>query len=327
MTKRVSGGLMALVLAVTAWTAAPNGADAQAYPTKPIRLVLPFGAGGAADVTARLLGQKLSDSLGQQVIVDNKPSAGGIVAAEVVLSQPADGYDLLFVTSGTAISAGLFKKLPFDPVKDLEPISLVGAFPILILVDKSSPMTSLKDMMDAMKAKPGQVNVGAVNIGSTQDLNAELFKSLSGLNFQIIPFKTTPDLVGALSGHEIDVAFEIVTPVLGQVKSGALRALAVSSATRFSGLPSVPSVKESGPSGFDVSAWNSIAARAGTPKPIIDRLNEDIQKALAQPDLREKFAALGIEPRGGTPAEAKQLLVSEVAKWSKVIKDAKIPLK
>ena len=327
MIRRLAGGLLTLALAAGLLTTASIGARAEAYPTKPIRLVLPFGAGGAADVTARLLGQKLSDSLGQQVIVDNKPSAGGIVAAQLVLSQPPDGYDLLFVTSGTAISAGLFKKLPFDPVKDLDPISLVGAFPILILVDNSSPMKSLKDMMAAMKAKPGSVNVGAVNIGSTQDLNAELFKSLTGLNFQIIPFKTTPDLVGALKGHEIDVAFEIVTPVLGQVKSGALRALAVSSAAHFSGLPAVPSVKESGVPGFDVSAWNSIAARAGTPKPIIDRLNQDIQKALTQPDLRAKFAALGIEPRGGTPAEAKQLLASEVVKWAKVIKDAKIPLK
>ena len=322
MLSRFTGSLLALALAM----AAPS-VLADNYPTKPIRLVLPFGAGGAADVTARLVAQKLSDSLGEQVIVDNKPSAGGIVAAQVVLSQPSDGYDLLFVTSGTAISAGLFKQLPFDPLKDLEPISLVGAFPILILVDKSSPMASLKDLMDAMKAKPGMVNAGAVNIGSTQDLNAELFKSLSGLDFQIIPFKTTPDLVGALSGHQIDVAFEIVTPVLGMVKSGQLRALAVSSAARFSGLPSVPPVKESGLPGFDVSAWNSIAAKAGTPKPIIDRLNQDIQKALAQPDLRQKFAELGIDPRGGTPAEAKQLLMSEVPRWAKVIKDANIPLK
>lgn len=326
MTKGFIGGLLALAC-TAALLPISTARAADSYPTKPIRLVLPFGPGGAADVTGRLLAQKLSGSLGQQVIVDNKPSAGGIVAAQVVLSQPPDGYDLLFVTSGTAISAGLFKALPFDPIKDLEPISLVGAFPILILVDKSSSMTSLKDMMEAMKAKPGSVNVGAVNIGSTQDLNAELFKSMSGLNFQIIPFKTTPDLESALSGHEIDVGFEIVTPVLGMIKAGQLRPLAVSSATRFSGLPSVPPVKEAGLPGFDVSAWNSIAARAGTPKPVIDRLNQDIQKALAQPDLREKFAQLGIDPRGGTPAEAKQLLASEVVRWKKVITDAKIPLK
>lgn len=325
MTGRFIGGLLALAL--TAAFLPMSAARADSYPTKPIRLVLPFGPGGAADVTGRLVAQKLSDSLGQQVIVDNKPSAGGIIAAQLVLSQPPDGYDILFVTSGTAISAGLFKKLPFDPVKDLDPVSLVGAFPILILVDKSSPMTSLKDMMDAMKAKPGSINTGAVNIGSTQDLTDELFKAMTGLNYQIIPFKTTPDLVGALSAHEIDIAFEIVTPVLGMIKAGSLRPLAVSSATRFSGLPSVPPVGESGVPNFNVAAWNSFAVRAGTPQPIIDRLNKDIQKALAQPDLRQKFAQLGIDPRGGTPAEAKQLLTSEVARWKKVITDAKIPLK
>lgn len=324
MLRRLTGAVLALLFALPI---ASPGAGAQTFPTKPVRLVLPFGPGGAADVTGRLIAQKLSDSLGQQVIVDNKPSAGGIVAAQLVLSQPAAGYDLLFLTSGTAISASLFKKLPYDTVADFAPISLVGAFPILVLVDNSSPMKTLKDMMDAIKAKPGQVNIGAVNIGSTQDLTAELFKSLSGLNFQIIPFKTTPDLVAALSGHEIDVAFEIVTPVLGMVKGGRLRPLAVSSATRFSGLPNVPTVKESGLPNFDVTAWNSIATRAGTPRPVIDRLNKDIQKALTQPDLREKFAALGIEPRGGTPEEAKQRLADEVVKWGKVIKDAKIPLK
>ncbi|MBV8536220.1 MAG: tripartite tricarboxylate transporter substrate binding protein [Alphaproteobacteria bacterium] len=326
MLRRLTGGLLALAVAPMLLGGAASSAVADNYPTKPIRLVLPFGPGGAADVTARLVAQKLSDSLGQQMIVDNKPSAGGIIAAQLVLSQPPNGYDLLFVTSGTAISAGLFEKLPFDPVKDLEPVSLVGAFPILILVDKSSPMTSLKEMMEAMKAKPGSFNTGAVNIGSTQDLTAELFKAVTGLNFQIIPFKTTPDLVGALSGNQIDVAFEIVTPVLGQVKAGTLRPLAVSSAAGFSGLPSVPPVKDSVP-GFDVAAWNSLAVRAGTPQPIVDRLNQDIQKALAQPDLREKFAELGIDPRGGTPAEAKKLLASEVPRWGKVIKDANIPLK
>lgn len=325
--KKVICSLAALVLSVVAGTGGASRAEAQAYPTKPIRLVLPFGAGGAADVTARLLGQKMSATLGQQVYIDNKPSAGGIIAGQVVLSQPPDGYDLFFMTSGQAISVSLFKKLPYDTVKDFEPISLVGSFPILILVDKSSPLKTLKDMIDAMKAKPGQLNVGAVNIGSTQDLTAELFKSLSGLNFQIIPFKTTPALVTALSGGEIQVGFEIVAPVIGQIQAGALRPLAVSSPERFSGLPNVPTVKESGIPDFDVVAWNSIAARAGTPQPVIDKLHQAIESALAQPDLRQKFAQLGIEPKGSTPAEAKALLISEIAKWGKVIKDAKIPLK
>jgi tripartite-type tricarboxylate transporter receptor subunit TctC len=327
MIKKLSGVLGALAMVATVCSGAATRADAQAYPTKPIRLVLPFGPGGAADVTARLLGQKMGASLGQQVFIDNKPSAGGIIASQVVLSQPPDGYDLFFLTSGQAISVSLFKKLPFDTAKDFEPVSLVGSFPILILVDKSSPMKTLKDMMDAMKAKPGQINVGAVNIGSTQDLTAELFKSLSGLNFQIIPFKTTPALVTALTAGEIQVGFEIVAPVIGQIHAGALRPLAVSAPERFSELPNVPTVKESGIPDFDVVAWNSIAVRTGTPQPVIDKLHQAIQAALAQPDLRQKFTQLGIEPKGSTPEEAKALLVKEIAKWGKVIKDAKIPLK
>lgn len=327
MIRRLAGGLLALAFGATVLAAACPAAEAQTYPTKPIRLVLPFGPGGVADISARLVAQKMSDALGQQVFVDNKPSAGGIVAAQVVLSQPADGYNLLLLNNGTAISASLFKKLPYDTVKDFAPISAMGFFPVLILVDKSSPMKDLKDFIAAAKAKPGTINAGAVNIGSTQDLTAELFKSMSGLNFQIIPFKTTPDLVAALSGKQIDVAFEIAAPVLGMIHGNVLKPIAISTSKRFSILPDVPTVKESGVPNFDVIAWNSIGARAGTPQPIIDRLNKEIRNALAQPDIKQKFAALGIEARGGTPEEAKQLLVSEIGRWAKVIKEAKIPLK
>lgn len=327
MLRRLAGRALALALAAGLVPAFGAGAHAQAYPTKPIRLVVPFGPGGVADITARLVAQKLSESMGQQVLVDNKPSAGGIIAAQVVLSQPADGYDLLLLNNGSAISVSLFKKLPYDTVKDFAPVSAMGFFPVLILVDKASPMKTLKDYVDAAKAKPGAIDAGAVNIGSTQDLTAELFKARSGLNFQIIPFKTTPAMVTALNGSEIQVGFEIVAPVLGMVRGGSLRALAVSSATRSPVLPDVPTVKESGIPNFEVIAWNSIAARAGTPQPIIDRLNKEILKALAQPDLKKKFADLGIEARGGTPEEAKELLVSEIGRWAKVIKDANIPQK
>lgn len=327
MIRRLAGRLLTLVFGVTLLAGASPAAEAQTYPTKPIRLVVPFGPGGVADISARLVAQKMSEALGQQVFVDNKPSAGGIVAAQIVLSQPANGYDLLLLNNGTAISASLFKKLPYDTVKDFAPISAMGFFPVLILVDKASPMNSLKDFIDAAKAQPGSINAGAVNIGSTQDLTAELFKSMSGLNFQIIPFKTTPDLLGALSGKQIDVAFEIAAPVLGMIRGDALRAIAISTSTRFPILPDVPTVREGGVPNFEVIAWNSIGARAGTPQPIIDRLNKEIRNALAQPDLKQKFADLGIEARGGTPEEAKQLLVSEIGRWAKVIKDANIPQK
>jgi tripartite-type tricarboxylate transporter receptor subunit TctC len=313
-------------LAVAAILAMPLGAaSAQSYPTKPVKIVVPFGPGGVADITARIVAQKMSQSMGQQVIVDNKPSAGGIVAAQVVLAGEPDGYSLLLLNNGTAISVSLFKSLPYDTVKDFEPVSAVGFFDVLVLVDKNSPMKTVKDLIDTAKKQPDKMNVGAVNIGSTQELTAELFKSTAGLNFTIVPFKTTPALITALSSGEIQVAFEIVAPVLGFVNDGALRPLAVSADTRYAGLPNVPTVAESGLPNFNVVAWNAVAAKAGTPKPIIDRLNKEILAALGDPDVKQKLQTLGIEARGGTPAEAKQLLVSEIGKWGKVIKEANIP--
>jgi len=300
-------------------------AQAQNYPNKPVKLVVPFGPGGVADITCRLIAQKLSASMGQQVIVDNKPGAGGIIAGQLVLAAEPDGYTTMLMSNGTAISASLFKALPYDTVKDFEPISLMGSFPVLILVGKDSPLHGIKDLIAAGKSQPEKLNIGAVNPGSTQELTAELFKSTSGVNFTIVPFKTTPALVTAVTGGEIQVAFEIVAPVLGFVRDGALRPLAVSSETRFAGLPDVPTVKEGGLPNFNVVAWNALGVRAGTPKPIVDRLNKEIHAALADAGLKQKFQELGIEPRSSTPEEAKKLLVSEIAKWGKVIKDANIP--
>lgn len=313
-----------LVAALSLLAVAGPAAQAQTYPTKPIRLVVPFGPGGVADITARLVAQKMSISMGQQVIIDNRPSAGGIIAGQLVLAAEPDGYNLLLMTNGTAISVPLFKSMPYDTVKYFQPISAIGFFDVLVLVDKKSPMKTVKDLIATAKAQPDKINVGAVNIGSTQELTAELFKSMAGLNLTIVPFKTTPALVTALSSDEIQVAFEIVAPVIGFVRDGALRPLAVSAPTRYSGLPDIPTVAESGVPNFNVVAWNMVGARAGTPKPILDRLNKEIQAALAQPDLQQKFQDLGIEARGGTPDQAKQLLVSEIAKWGKVIKDANI---
>jgi len=300
-------------------------AQAQNYPNKPVKLVVPFGPGGVADITCRLIAQKLSASMGQQVIVDNKPGAGGIIAGQLVLAAEPDGYTTLLMSNGTAISASLFKSLPYDTVKDFEPISLMGSFPVLILVENKSSLHSIKDLIAAGKSNPDKLNLGAVNPGSTQELTAELFKSTSGVNFTIVPFKTTPALVTAVTGDEIQVAFEIVAPVLGFVNDGRLRPLAVSSGTRFSGLPNVPTVKESGLPNFEVVAWNALGVKAGTPKPIVDRLNKEIHAALADAGLKQKFQELGIEPRSSTPEEAKKLLVSEIGKWAKVIKDANIP--
>jgi tripartite-type tricarboxylate transporter receptor subunit TctC len=298
--------------------------QAQSYPAKPIRLVLGYAPGGVADITARLVTQKLSASLGQQVIVDNRPSAGGIVAGEAVAKADPDGYTLLHLNAGNAITVALFKSVPFDVVRDFAPIIRLGSFDILMLVPKESKLGSLKDLIAAAKANPEKFNQGAISAGSTQHLAAELFKVMTGLSVPTIPFKTTPNLVTALRSNDIQVAFEITAPVMGMVKSGELRALAISAPARFPGIPDVPTVNESGVGNYQVGAWNGMAAPLKAPREVIERMNRESNAALAQPDLRAKFLELGMSPLGGTPDQLKELLVSDISKWEKVVAAAKI---
>ena len=313
---RVAGTLLLALIA--------TGASAQGYPNKPVKLVVGYAAGGVADITARMLAQKLSTSLGQNVIVDNRPGAGGIVAADSVAKADPDGYTLLLVNGGNAASVALFKSLPYDIVRDFEPVSTTGYFNVVILVNKDSPLNNVHDLLLFAKNNPDKFNIGSVSIGSTQHLAAELFKSMSGLPLTIVPFKTTPTLISAVKSNDIQVAFEILAPVMGFVKSGDLKALAVSADKRFPGFPNVPTVMESGLPKYQVTAWNGIAAPAKTPKPIIDRLNKEIRAALASPDLREKFNGLGMNTMGGTPEELHTQLVAEIAKWTDVVTAAKI---
>ena len=300
-------------------------AAAQTYPTKPIRIVVPFGAGGVADLTARVVAQKMSESLGQAVIIDNRPGAGGVVAAEVVAKAPADGYTLLLMSNGNAVSAGLFKSLPFDTLRDFTPISTLGTFDIAIITSADSRFKSLADLLAFARANPGKLNVGSINIGSTQHLAAELFKSTAGADLQIVPFNGTPAVITALRGGQIDAAVEILAPVMAQIQAKALRALAVTGERRAAALPEVPTAKESGLAGLNAASWNALAAPANTPAPVIARLNKDIVAALNHPEVRKKLAELNVQAQPGTPAEASQLLASEVKRWGDVIVQAKIP--
>lgn len=299
-------------------------AHAQTYPAKPIRLVVGYAAGGVADITARMIAQKLSVSLGQQVIVDNRPGAGGIVAAEAVAKADPDGYTLLHMNQGNAVSAALFRTLPYDTVRDFAPVSAMGYFDVLILANKDGPVASLPDFLAQAKAHPEKMNVGSVSVGSGQYMAAALFKATTGLDFAIVPFKSTPALISAIKGGDIQVGFEIGAPVMALVKSGDLKALAVTSGKRFRGLPDVPTAQEAGVARYDVTAWNGVAAPAKTPRAIIERLNHEINAALAQPDIRQKFQEFGIDSRGGTPEELRDLLASEIAKWTQVVATAKI---
>jgi len=287
--------------------------------------MVPFAAGGVADITARVLSQKMSETLGQQVLVENRPSAGGIVASEAVARAEPDGHTLLFITNGNAVSATLFKSLPYDTVNDFAPVSTVGFFDLVLVVDSASRIGSVRELIAFARANPNKFNVGTINPGSTQNLAAELFKSMAGVDAQVVPFKATPAVIVALKGNDVQAAFEFLTPVLPQIKGGTLRALAVTSAKRFPGLPDVPTVAESGVPGYQASSWNGVAAPAKTPRPVIERLNREVNAALADPEVRKRLSALGVEVRPGTPEALRELLVAEIAKWKVVIERAKIP--
>jgi tripartite-type tricarboxylate transporter receptor subunit TctC len=304
--------------------AAATAAVAQTYPARPVRLLVPFAAGGVADITARVVSQEMSAALGQQVLVENRPSAGGIVASEAVAKADPDGYMLLFITNGNAVSASLFKSLPYDTVSDFAPVSTVGFFDLVLVVDSASKIGSVRELIAYSKANPNKLNLGTINPGSTQNLAAELFKSMSGLDAQVVPFKATPAVIAALKGGDVQAAFEILAPVMGQIKGGTLKPLAVTSERRYPGLPEVPTVAESGVPGYQASSWNGIAAPARTPKAVIDRLNREVNAAVAKPELRKRLSELGVEARAGTPEALRELLVAEIAKWKAVIERAKI---
>jgi len=307
-----------------ALAAAAFAASAQNYPARPIKIIVPFGAGGVADITARVLAQKMSETIGQQVLVENRPSAGGIIASEAVAKAEPDGYTLLLISNGNAVSATLFKSLPYDTVNDFAPVSTAGFFDLVVLVNGDSKIGSVRELISAAKANPAKFNIGTINIGSTQHLSAELFRSMAGVEAQTVPFKGTPAVVTALRANDVQVAFEILAPVMSQIKAGALKPLAVTSNRRFPGLPNVPTVSESGLPGYQSSSWNGIAAPARTPQAIIDRLNREINAAVAAPEVKQRLQDLGVEARAGTPQALKDLLVSEIAKWRAVIERAKI---
>jgi tripartite-type tricarboxylate transporter receptor subunit TctC len=318
--------LTGLVLLGTLAIGRPAGAaDPDAWPTRPIRVMVGFGAGGVADITIRAVGQRLSERLGQAVVIENRPSAGGILAAEAAATAAPDGYTLFLLTNGTAISQSLFKTLPYDAIADFAPISLIGRFDILVLTGPDAPYTTIGELIAAARAAPGRISIGTVIPGSTQHLSAELFKSMAGIETVTVPFRATPGMITALMSGEVQVGFEMLAPVRPQIEAAALRALAVSGEHRFPDLPAVPTVRESGLPGYQVTAWNALAAPARTPPAVIARLQREVAAVLAMTDLRRILLDLGIEPGASSPAAARDLLVAEVVKWRNVIAQAGIP--
>lgn len=298
---------------------------AQNYPNKPIRIVVPFGPGGIADLTTRIVAQKMGQELGQSIVIDNKPSAGGIVAAEQVSKADADGYTLLLMSNGTAISAKLFQKLPFDPLKDFEPLSTFGFFDLGIVVNSTSPYASLRDFNISAKASPGKMNIASINIGSTQNLAAELFKNKANLNLQVVPFNGTPAVITAIRGGQVDAGVEILGPLVPQIRSKSIRLLAVSGNKRSSFFPEVPTAQEVGVRGYEASSWNGLAAPANTPPAIINKLSTAINHAVNDPEVKAKLQDIFVEPQSSTPKEMRALLEKDIVHWGDIIEQAKIP--
>ncbi|MDM0037703.1 tripartite tricarboxylate transporter substrate binding protein [Variovorax sp. J22G21] len=299
-------------------------AYAQTWPAQPIRIVVPFGAGGVADLTARVVAQRLSQSLGQPVIIDNRPGAGGVVASDVVAKAAPDGYTLLLMSNASAVSANLFKTLPFDVMRDLAPISTLATFELGLLARSDARFRNAAELLAYARANPGKLNIGSINVGSTQHLAAELLKIQAKVDLQVVPFNGSPAVLTALRGGQIDAAVEILAPVMAQVTSGALRVLAVTSEKRSPALPDVPTMIESSIPGYAVTSWNALAAPARTPAPVIARLNRDIGAALADAEVLKKLRALYVTPGASSPEKARELLASEVTRWGEVITRAGI---
>ncbi|MEP6823619.1 MAG: tripartite tricarboxylate transporter substrate binding protein [Ramlibacter sp.] len=306
----------------------PASARAQAFPAKPLRIVVPNAAGGAADLTARTVAQKIAGPLGQNVVVDNRPGAGGVVAGELVARAEPDGHTLLLVSSGTAVSVALFKSLPFDTLADFAPVSMLATFDLALVVAEGSRFKTLGELLSWARANPGKLNIGTPNIGTTQHLAAELLKASAGIDAHIIPFNGTPPVITALRGGQVDAGVDILGPLMGQLgHRGALRALAVLGSKRAPQLPEVPAVRESGGvlGPFGVASWNGLAVPAKTPPAVIARINREVVAALADPEVKQRLLELNLVAQGSTPAQLGEHLAGDIRRWQLVIAQSGIP--
>ena len=310
-----------LIFTTALWMAGAVSVHAQSYPTKPIRFVVGFTAGGASDITARIVGQKLTEHLGQPVIIDNRAGASGTIAGGIVAKAPADGYTLLSgATSILAINPAIYAKLDYDPLRDFVPVSQTVSMPQLLVVHPSVKATTLKELIALAKAKPGELNYSSSGTGSSSHLAMELLKYMTGINVVHVPFKGSGQAMPNLLAGQVQLVFDPMPSSLPHVKSGRLRAIAISTATRSPAVPELPTVAESGVPGYESSLWYGVLLPAHTAPAIVARLNQTINAILRETDVGERFAGLGADPRGGTSAEFRQYISAEVIKWGKVIK-------
>jgi len=308
-------------LLLLALAALPSMALAQAWPSKPIKWVVPFAPGGTTDILARTVGDKLALALGQPVIVENRPGAGGGVGADVVAKAAPDGYTLVGGTISThAINASLYRKLPYDPVKDFAAITLIARLPNLLVVNPEIPATSVRELVTLMKANPGKYTFASSGNGTSQHLSGELFKSIAGVEMQHIPYKGSPPALQDVVGGQVSMTFDNITTALPLAKAGKLRPLAVTTARRSDVAPEIPTMAEAGLAGYEIGSWQGVFAPAGTPPAVVNRLNAEIVRILRMPEIRDKLLALGAEPVGNSPEEFSAMVRSEVVKWAEVVK-------
>jgi putative tricarboxylic transport membrane protein len=315
------GGFVALL---SLWCAATAVKAEPGFPNKPIRIIVPYGPGGVGDLTMRLLAQKLTERMGKQVIIDNRPGAGGLLAAKATLDAPADGYTLLVTGNGTAISMSLFKVRPYHAIEDFTQVSVTASFEMLVATPANSPYKTLKAIVDTATAKPGKLNFGSINPGSTQNLSAHLFKQLTGIDVTIVPFRTTPDLITALLRNDVDVGFDFYAGFKAALLDNKLHIAAVSGEARNPLLPDVPTAKESGVPDYVVTSWNALSAPAGLPDDVLQVLNREINAALADPELQEKARQFGMDARGSTPEAMRARMERDIKRWAGVIDNAGI---
>ena len=303
-----------------------RGVFADTYPSRPVRLVLPLGPGGVGDISARIVADKLSDKLGQRFFIENQPSPDGLVAGRTVLNAAPDGYTLLLLTGGIASSIPQYNEFPLD-MKSLVPISSMGYFDCLMVVSAKSEFQNLGDFLKAANAKPGELNVGTISAGGVQNLTANYFKQASGANFVIVPFRTTPDTTVALMRGDVQMVIDFYAALKPGLDGGQLRAIAWTGPKPSPALPNVPTAMAQGVKDFHAASWNSFYAKAGTPQPVIDTLNKALHEVLADPEVKQKLLALGIDSRASTPGEMAQQLQDDVKQWAAVIAQAGIEKK
>ena len=313
---------MRFLIALLAVSCCPLAQAADAYPSRPIRMVVPTGAGGVTDILARILAERMREGLRQQVVVDNRPGAGGVIGSDIVAKAQPDGYTLLMVFPSHPVNPSLNSKMPYDTVNDFAPITMVSRVSQVLLVNPSLPVTTVKELIAYARARPKQLNFGTVGRGSFGHVSTELFAMQAGIELVHVTYKGVPQIIGALLSGEIQVYFNVPISAIGQIRAGKMRALGVTRSERLPMLPEVPTIAEAALPGFEAIGWNGILAPAATPRPIIDRLHREIVASLRHPEVLAQLTAQGIEPVGNMPEEFGKIIRADIAKWAQVLRRA-----